>query len=63
MRIVVQLEVSPPGQQENWADHLYAVDREDGDKAFDETVADYPHRKVRLVERVTTENVVRRNFL
>jgi len=33
------------------------------DKSYEDTVAQYPHRKVRIVQRETTETIIRRSFL
>jgi hypothetical protein len=59
---VVQVDTSIDGEDSLWTDFLH-TDEAHQDRHYTETVNDYPHRRVRLVKRVTTEEVVRRNYL
>jgi hypothetical protein len=61
---VVQLDVSVSGTAGDWADQGHGHEDRDGmERIYEETVEEYPHRQVRLIRRVTTEEVVHRNYL
>lgn len=63
-KYVVQIDTSITGKAGDWADQGRGHEDWHGvETYYEETVADYPHRQVRMVKRVTTEEVLRRNHL